>query len=92
MRSKNALRAASYSDKTVVNAWADKCGGWWGAGTRSAYPSTGMNDPYLPNLTYQYKTDDTGKITEILVSYWRLGGDVPVTHNLVLESKNGLQL
>jgi len=95
IRSKSERLPVTLYDHTAVTAWADDRGGWYGAGSRYLSPEGLQGSKYnldVPNFTYQYMANRSGKITRILVKYWSQGDSAPVTHDLKLESKVGFSM
>ncbi|NIJ18578.1 hypothetical protein FHS95_000247 [Sphingomonas naasensis] len=93
VRSKSGLGPVSFFDDTAVIAWPNADRGWWGSGSWS-YHSADLPKEYYgrPNVAYQYEVNSVGVVTRILVSYWRVGREQPLVHELKLETVRGIQL
>jgi hypothetical protein len=80
--------------KTAVTIWEVGNNEWWGSGVRSAYApySEAKAYDYRPIMTYSYKLDSSGKVSRIILTYWRLQSAGRLTYELKLETGIGLQL
>lgn len=85
---------ASFYKKTAVTVWKESDSGWIGSGVRNAFepPSESQKYDYRPVMTYNYEVNNEGRVTRIRLTYWRLSGDAPISYDLRLETKQGLQL